>query len=89
MTTVKGRASAGNRGLRGILIEAFDAPAKFQTCLPLGGRKDLNKHSLRRLGSAITDAAIDYQISGKAPDYHLSVISSPIKENNDLDTIYE
>ena len=32
---------------------------------------------------------IDYQISGKAPDYHLSVISSPIKENNDLDTIYE
>ncbi len=32
---------------------------------------------------------IDYQISGKAPDYHLSVISSPIKDNNDLDTIFE
>ena len=36
-STVKGNVNAGNRGLRGILIEAFDVPANFQNCLPLCG----------------------------------------------------
>ena len=62
MASVKGQASAGSRSLRGILIEAFDASARFQNCLPLAGRQDLNNHSLRRLGSAITDVAGEFSI---------------------------
>ena len=101
MSTVKGRASAGSRGLRGILIEVFDAPAKFQNCLPLGGRKDLNKHSLRRLGSAITNAGGEFLIEYGTNDrsafwctrrtcVNLWVTaSSCCKQGEDLEIIYQ
>lgn len=101
MNTIKGRVSAGNRGLRGILIEAFDAPTKFQNCLPLGGRKDLNKHSLRRLGSAITDAngefLIEYGDKDRSKFYltrrscvNLWVIASACcKEGEDIEIVYQ
>jgi hypothetical protein len=101
MATVKGRASAGSRGLRGILIEVFDAPAKFQNCLPLGGRKDLNKHSLRRLGSAITNAGGEFLIEYGTNDrsafwctrrtcVNLWVTaSSCCKQGEDLEIIYQ
>ena len=92
MTTVKGRASAGNRSLHGILIEAFDAPAKFQTCLPLGGRKDLNNQSLRRLGSAITDAAGEFSIEYGDNDRCVNlwvIASSCCKEGEDIEVVYQ
>lgn len=98
MATIKGHTSAGNRGLRGILIEAFDAPAEFQDCLPLGGRKDLNKHSLRRLGSTITDAAGEFLIEydddqstvRRQPCVNLWVIaSSCCKEDEDIEIVYQ
>lgn len=92
MTTVKGCASAGNRGLRGILIEAFDAPAKFQTCLPFGGRKDLNNHSLRRLGSAITDAAGEFLIEYGDNDLCVNlwvIASSCCKDGEDIEIVYQ
>jgi len=101
MSTVKGRASAGSRGLRGILIEVFDAPAKFQNYLPLGGRKDLNKHSLRRLGSAITDTGgtflIEYGDKDRSTFWctrrscvNLWVTaSSCCKQGEDLEIIYQ
>ena len=101
MNTVKGRVNAGNRDLRGILIEAFDAPANFQGCLPLHGREDLNKHSLRRLGSVITDTAgeflIEYAVNEKT-NFCLThkscinlwvVASSCCTEGKDIEIIYQ
>jgi hypothetical protein len=101
MATVKGRTSAGNRGLRGILIEAFDAPVELQDCLPLGGRKDLNKNSLARLGSTVTDAAGDFSIEYGDDDNDQSTVerqscvnlwviaSSCCKEGEDIELVYQ
>ena len=99
MTTVKGRVSAGNRGLRQILIEVFHAPAKFQDNLPLEGRKDLIKYSLTRLGSAITDSAGEFLIEYGENDQskiqrqscvNLWVIaSSCCNEGEDIEIVYQ
>lgn len=101
MNSVQGRASAGSRSLQGILIEAFDVPGSFENCLPLSGRKDINSHFLRRLGSAITNSngefLIEYDANQqsalfikKEPCVNLWVIaSSCCKEGADIEIVYQ
>jgi len=101
MPRIKGHVSAGSQGLHRILIEAFDAPANFQACIPLSGRKALNKHLLRRLGSAITDASgeftIDYGNNDRAPFCFIRrpcvnlwlIASSCCNEDEDIEIVYQ
>ncbi|WP_158859759.1 hypothetical protein [Lunatibacter salilacus] len=99
MTKVKGRVSAGNRDLRQILIEVFHTTANFQDNLPLEARKDLNKYSLTRLGSAITDSAGEFLIEygdndqskfSRQPCVNLWLIaSSCCKEGEDIEIIFQ
>lgn len=62
MTTITGRINAGNRAVRGVLIEAFHTPGNFQKHLPLKGRNTLSEHQLKRLGSAISNTAGEFTI---------------------------
>lgn len=62
MKTIRGRVSSGSQGLRSILIEAFDTNDKFQECLPINKRDELNRDFIKRLGSTVTDANGEFEI---------------------------
>jgi len=99
--SLTGRVRAGSRPIRGVLVEAFDAPDGFQRSLPIQKRLDLANHQLRRLGSAITDGsgefAISYEVGvpenrwfGSAPDTNLWVIASACcQAGQTLEIVYE
>ena len=97
---IKGHIRSGSRALNGMLIEAFDVPVEFQNSLPLTKRQDLTRHSLRRLGSAITNPAGEFEIE-YCPDSNKYswrnrsninlwvVASSCIKDGEDIEMVYQ
>lgn len=60
---IKGRVSANSRGLRDVLIEAFDTERSFQGCLPIAKREEISSHNLFRLGSTTTNGNGEFEIS--------------------------
>ena len=62
MSVVSGRVTLGPTGLAGLLVEVFHTKRDFAEDLPLSDRAALAAMRLRRLGSARTDAAGNFQI---------------------------